>query len=366
MFTSIEYNERSIAKNAQFARLRYQYNTVKKECQAPEVLHDVSSSGKVRKWSYYKGQNMYIAYAYEQFDQEKYEKLLGCGTWLQYAADRNSGRLTLKSANFCRLRLCPICQWRRSLKLYGQMRRVIEHLGGDYLYIFWTGTIRNCGGSELSQSITHLLEGFKCMAKMPEFKRACKGYFRALEVTRNTDTGDFHPHIHAIFAVRRSYFTSRDYLAQTDWTALWLKALNECATRCKCARLDYAPIVNVKRVKARGGAQSEYDGGPVDTIAAICETAKYCVKSEDIICYDDWDLTVDTLKTLDSALSGRRLISMGGIIRQAHHDLNLTSVDSEDSDLLDIGQDESIANPDNANELLYVWHSGYSEYVRKD
>lgn len=338
---------------------------MKKECQAPEILTDVSPSGKVRKWSYYKGQNMYISYAYESFDDEKARKLQACGTWLQYIADSSNGRLTLKSANFCRLRLCPICQWRRSLKLYGQMRKVIEHLGTDYLYIFWTGTIKNCGGSELSDSITHLLEGFKCMCKMPEFKRACKGYFRALEVTRNPIDNSYHPHIHAIFAVRRSYFTSRDYLAQADWAALWLKALNECAPRCKCSKLDYVPIVNVKRVKARG-TPTEYDGGAVDTIAAICETAKYCVKSEDIICYDDWDLTVDTLKTLDSALSGRRLISMGGIIRQAHHDLNLTSVDSDDSDLLDIGQDESIANPDRANELLYVWHSGYSEYVRKD
>ena len=57
---------------------------------------------------------------------------------------------------------------------------------------------------------------------------------------------------------------------------------------------------------------------------------------------------------------------MGGVIRQAHHDLNLSAVDSEDADLLDIGTDESIANPENANALLYVWHSGYSEYVRKE
>lgn len=309
---------------------------------------------------------MYISYAYEQFDEDKARKLQACGTWLKYVADRSSGRLTLSSANFCRLRLCPVCQWRRSLKLYGQMRKVIEHLGSDYLYIFWTGTIKNCGGAELSQFITHLLEGFKCMAKMPEFKRACKGYFRALEVTRNADTGEFHPHIHAIFAVRRSYFTSRDYLAQAEWAALWLKALNECAGRCGFSKLGYAPLVNVKRVKPRGGKPAEYDGGAVDTIAAICETAKYCVKSEDIICYDDWDLTVDTLRTLDGALSGRRLISMGGVIRQAHHDLNLSAVDSEDADLLDIGTDESIANPENANALLYVWHSGYSEYVRKE
>lgn len=309
---------------------------------------------------------MYISYAYECFDEDKARKLQACGTWLQYVADRNSGRLTLGGANFCRLRLCPVCQWRRSLKLYGQMRKVIEHLGADYLYIFWTGTIKNCCGAELSSTITHLLEGFKCMAKMPHFKKACKGYFRALEVTRNVGDGSFHPHIHAIFAVRRSYFTSRDYLAQAEWSQLWLKALNECAGRCGFSKLDYAPLVNVKRVKARGGKSAEYDGGAVDTIAAICETAKYCVKSEDIICYDDWDLTVDTLKTLDSALSGRRLISMGGAIRQAHHDLNLSAVDSDDADLLDIGTDESIANPENANSLLYVWHSGYSEYIRKD
>ena len=337
------------------------------DCQSPpEILHDVSSSGKVRRWSYYKGQNMYIGGAYEQYDTDKAQKIYNCGTWLRYCADSNSGRLTLSGANFCRLRLCPICQWRRSLKLYGQMRRVIEHLGSDYLYIFWTGTVRNCSGEQLSQTITHLLEGYKCMAKMPQYRKAVRGYFRALEVTRNTDTGEYHPHIHAIFAVRRSYFTSRDYLAQAEWTALWLKALNECAGRCGFSKLDYAPLVNVKRVKPRGGAQSDYDGGAVDTIAAICETAKYCVKSEDIICYDDWDMTVDTLRTLDGALAGRRLVSMGGVIRQAHHDLNLSSVDSDDADLLDIGADESIANPDNANELLYVWHSGYSEYVRKE
>ena len=35
-------------------------------------------------------------------------------------------KLRLKGANFCRARLCPLCNWRRSLKLRYQLGRVLN------------------------------------------------------------------------------------------------------------------------------------------------------------------------------------------------------------------------------------------------
>ena len=65
-------------------------------------------------------QNEYLATAYDEIDQRVAERLRTCATRLIYGIGED-GKRRLRAANFCRVRLCPICQWRRSLKLYSQM-----------------------------------------------------------------------------------------------------------------------------------------------------------------------------------------------------------------------------------------------------
>ena len=329
---------------------------MKSECQ---VLRDVSSSGKIRKWAQYKLSNTYLAEAYEAVDNQKAERLRGCASFLEYKRDiEHNGRMKLVTANFCRVRLCPVCSWRRSLKIYGQMSQILIALNGEYSYIFLTLTIRNCEAYELSDHITWLSNSYNYLTRNIDFKRAVHGYFRAIEVTRNRATGQYHPHIHALLAVKRSYFNSRYYLPQEWWTHRWTECLSLNASALGISVPSYTPIVDVRKVRPR-----KTDVGDTGIMNAIAEVSKYAVKSADIICYDDWDLTIDTVRTLDKALAGRRLATMGGVIKKKHAELHLSAVD-DDSDLLHITESDDITADDDS--LLYVWHSGYSEYIRSN
>ncbi|MGN1086712.1 MAG: protein rep, partial [Porcipelethomonas sp.] len=91
--------------------------------------------------------------------------------------------MKLHDARFCRVRLCPICQWRRSIKTYAQMSQVLEVASSDgYRFIFLTLTMRNCEACELSDTLTSLLQGFNRLMKYKDVKKAVKGYYRGCEV----------------------------------------------------------------------------------------------------------------------------------------------------------------------------------------
>ena len=67
-----------------------------------------------------------------------------CGNNLLFSvSDKNEKRL--KGANFCRIRTCPMCNWRKSLKLFGQMSKITDRImeqDKSTRFIFATFTIK--------------------------------------------------------------------------------------------------------------------------------------------------------------------------------------------------------------------------------
>lgn len=313
------------------------------QTQTQEILVDRTGSGRRIDWRGRKMANEYLAMAYDSIDAHTATRLRSCATNLVYGVD-DDGRKRLRAANFCRVRLCPICQWRKSLKLYGQMMRVMRYLEPEgYRYIFLTLTIRNVKLDKLTAALNRLSKGFNLLSKYDDFGKAACGWYRGTEITHNLDMDSpdydtFHPHIHVIVAVKPSYFTSRYYISQAKWGALWQRALG----------VDYVPRVDVRRVKG-------------NTAKAVCEATKYAAKSRDYIILDDWDLTVETVKGLDAALFNRRLIGFGGVLLEARRALEQDDV--EKGDLI-----KSDYQDDNAEDLYYLsygWHTGYSQYLRQ-
>ena len=300
-----------------------------------EFLHDTSGR-RERPWARYKLMNSYLSLAYDEFDSAKAERLRGCATWLQFS--QTSEGLRLKLANFCRVRLCPVCAWRRSLKTYGQVRACMHELGTSFRYVFLTLTVPNVTGDKLMSSLDRLVIGFNRLMKYKEVSAAVKGFYRGLEITHNLERDDFHPHIHAIIAVNPSYFTSRTYIRRDRWLALWQRAMQD----------DSITQVDVRSIS--GSAEH-----------ACAEVAKYAVKPSEIICFDDWDLTVETVRILDAALKNRRLIGFGGCFMDVHRKLHLD--DAEDGDLTHL-ETTPQASEEEEKLVAYTWHTGYSQYVK--
>ncbi|OWC70311.1 Replication protein, partial [Escherichia coli] len=152
-------------------------------------------------------------------------------------------RLRLRSAQFCRVRHCPVCQWRRTLMWQARFYQALPKIVADYpssRWLFLTLTVRNCGIGELGETLTAMNAAFKRMEKRKELSPV-QGWIRATEVTRGKD-GSAHPHFHCLLMVPPSWFT-RDYVKQARWVELWRD----------CLRVNYEPNVDIRTVKTKTG-----------------------------------------------------------------------------------------------------------------
>lgn len=312
------------------------------ECQE-EILTDVGRNGKERPWATHKVQAGYIAVAYKTIGNEKkFERIMNCATFLGFK--QTEGVMKLKEANFCRVRLCPTCAWRRSLKTFGQMYKIISVAHQDYAFIHLVLTVKNVYGDDLCSTLVDLSNAWNKFIGYKDVKNAVKGYYRATEVSHNVDVKSksydtYHPHFHCILAVNKSYFSGKTYMKRSKWVELWKKA----------ARLDYDPDVYIKRIKS-----DNVEG-------AIAELSKYTTKFEDIILPDKWKVTEETVRVLDKALENKRFISFGGVFKEIHRKLNLDDI--EEGDLIHLDEDNN-TNDDEKDIIYYTWNSGYSQYVR--
>lgn len=309
-----------------------------------DKLSDKSTTGRQRPWRSKKMANELLALAYEGVDPRKAARLKDCAKVLSFRRYAD-GTMKLDGMNSCRVRLCPVCSWRRSLRTFytvqAIMREVIRQ-GKDYAYLLLTLTVKNCAPADLSATLDLMSQSWNRFLLQPDIDRPINGWYRGTEVTHNTEYGSkdfdtYHPHFHVLVAVNKSYFTSRDYLSQARWAEAWKQAL----------QVDYTPVVDVRRVKG-------------NTVKAVAEVAKYACKESDYIIPDDWDLTVDTVRLLDVALNNRRFVAYGKEFRRIKQQLGIA--DEETGSLVDVGEPEEISKDDIYQVVHFFWYSGYRQY----
>lgn len=282
--------------------------------------------------------------------EKKSYRVKECGTFLEYKVFK-TGEKKLHNANFCKVRLCPMCAWRRSLKIFGQVSQVMNIAKGETSnkFIFVTLTQKNVKGEDLKEEIDNLYKSFNRLMLRKKIKMMSLGWFRALEVTYNKKDDTFHPHFHMVIMVKSYYEKNKNlYIDQAELTEMWKQSL----------KIYYNPIVHMTSVKIKKGRTIE---------TAVAEIAKYSVKESDMIIKDedgvfDLDQTDENIRILDDALAFRRLTAFGGQLKEIHNLLKLD--DPENGDLINTDQVD-IEN----NELEYViekyfWHVGFSNYVK--
>lgn len=303
-----------------------------------------------------------------QYYHSKAERMGKCAHTLVYKYFPELVEKLLYQAFFCKVRLCPMCGWRRSLKVFGQTSRVMDYITAnrDYRYLFLTLTAKNVNGAELSAELDRYFEAFNRLTKRKDFKRVSKGWFRCLEITHNWGMGTFHPHFHVIVAVNKSYFKdTKVYMSQKKWAKMWQN----------CMELDYEPIVDVRAIKPDEKLDTD-EPFSVTYKKAVAEVAKYTAKQSDYVLRPDrnakefgaaayeWLVaecerrTDEAVIVLDHAIKNRRLCAYGGEFKEVHRKLNLD--DAIEGDLIKIADE---MRPDLQYVLMYYrWRMGLWNY----
>lgn len=299
-----------------------------------------------------KNNSLLLAASYKRLNMDsKSDRVSECGSFLSFAHALDDGiaddKGFLHNANFCRDRLCPMCAWRRSYKIFGQVSQIMDKLGNSYKYLFITLTVPNCAPNSLSRVLDDMLKAWHRFTNYKDIKAILKGYFRALEITRNKQNGSFHPHFHVVFAVPRSY-GSKLYLSHDRLLQLWRKATRD----------DSITQVDIRLCKDKN-SDSDLQASS-DLRSAVAEIAKYVVKDSDYITEDN-SVTDCNVFTLTKALYHRRLIQFGGIFKETFKNLKLEDIESDSVDLVHINEK---INPQISYLIVhYGWNCGVYQII---
>lgn len=294
-------------------------------------------SERDKPWDKHKKNADIVSRYYSTSDEfSKYSQRVNlCAELLQFklAPDKYKGeyKLKLEAAQFCRVRTCPICQWRRSLRWKAKAIQILPKVIEDYpkhRWLFVTLTVKNCAITDLRETLFWMTKGFKRLSELKCFPAT--GWIKSVEVTRGRD-GSAHPHLHCLMMVKPSYF-KKGYISQQRWCELWQQSL----------RIDYQPILDVQAIKA--------DRSPT---ALIPEILKYQTKESDLVADRDWflELTKQVHKT--------RAVAVGGILRDYFKDAERQVEDNL------IGQSDD-ENAVNEGKLYFGWKRRESRYRMVD
>jgi len=313
------------------------------------VLQDSKGRGyKQQPWRHKKVRSLMLADSFRRLGKKKKgNRVWWCAKTLVFAKGIEKDEKKLQSAKFCKERLCPMCQWRRSIKVFYQVRKAFDKVhseNNDLTPLFLTLTVRNCILLELDETLDMIFKGWNRFHARRKVKRIVKGWFRSLEITFNKKDETFHPHIHAIILVSNEYFKSADYMDTVEWVQKWKESL----------RLDYDPICDIRRVYDTQGEHK-----------AFAEVAKYTLKEAEYLTSDK-DLTDKLVKSLGPALKGRRLYAYGGLLKKAIKDIDPGYLeDDAEEDLIIVDDQNSDVKHDSDNKEIesYNWSFSMSDYL---
>ena len=307
-----------------------------------EVLLDKNKNGKDRNWRGRKILSLKLADIFKElhYKDSLIERVQTCGDVLRFVKNQD-GSLKLYQAYFCKNKLCPMCNWRRSMKYSYQTSRIVDEAikqSSKGRFLFLTLTVKNVEGSDLNKTLTSLTKSFDRLFKRVKVQRNLLGYLRSVEVTHNEDDNTYHPHIHVLMMVRPSYFSGKgnNYISHKEWGEMWSQSL----------KVDYTPMVDIRTVKEKGKGLK----------GAVLETAKYPTKPI--------KLDIDNKQVVDDLYNGlyrKRQLGYGGLFKTIKKQLALD--DAENGDLIHMSDDKE--NISKGTEIVAIWNANKQNYYLK-
>ena len=230
------------------------------------------------------------------------------------------GEPLLRGARVCNRRLCPFCEWRRTRALRARLIAGLNAFAAvqpKWSAVFITLTQQNCQLEDLRSTVREMHAALNRLAQVSMWPTPY--WLRRTEVTVKRFQGEHsasrlvataeelppvgggriqsvHPHIHCLLLVPPSYW-SHGYVKQLRWQQEWQMA----------ARLDYAPVVDVRRAKAKPSDEHLHGVAPV---AAVIEAAKYATKATDLLALGD------ELPEFHHQMKGLRLYGVSQALQQ--------------------------------------------------
>ena len=253
--------------------------------------------------------------------------------------------VNLKAAHVCNTRLCPFCEWRRTRVWRRRLHEGLTALYADQPKlrgVFLTLTVKNCPLDKLGEELDQMNRAWNNLVRRSFYPTDL--WFRRTEITVGAahpgSPVSAHPHFHALLLVKPSYF-SHGYVKQSEWRKQWWDA----------ARLDYAPVIDVRTAKKNSGAGTT---SAEDARSSVLEAAKYAAKATDLM-----ELGTD-ISELHWQLKNRRLYAVSKELNKYIKSGDVSPDEMMDSDAKPLPEGTERV------EVIAQWFEDTSEYLITD
>jgi plasmid rolling circle replication initiator protein Rep len=301
-----------------------------------------------KPWDQHRGEADDVTEVYAGSPSRKHrryaERVASCAQVLEFARDpliSGKSQLKLKSVWFCRVRHCPVCQWRRSLMWQVRVYQALPLLIRDFpetRFLFLTLTVKNCSITQLRSTLGNMAKAWKRMNELQVWPAI--GWVRSVEVTCSRRDGGAHPHYHCLLMVPPTYFKG-DYLEQRDWAALWQQSL----------RVEDRPVVDVRVVRPeRRLSSGRVVPASWNIWGAVVEILKYAVKPSDMVRDPEWFLQ------LVDEVHKTRAVAIGGVLKRYIRKY-------EKEDFISVPEDPQLS--EERERLFFRWQQQIRRYQRK-
>lgn len=190
-----------------------------------------------------------------------------CGDVVKYAIAYGEDMKSIEHKKLlytetCQNRWCLRCMQRKALSNALEIYTLSNYLYTEkhYRFLFITLTVPNCPGGELRDTISHLNKGIDKLFKREPYRSVFKAWITKVETTYNARRKDYHPHLHVLVAVPRTYLKNADTFVSNDKLRKdWQEVCND----------DTITQVDIKQ--ARGDTKRK-------RMKSVLELAKYTAK----------------------------------------------------------------------------------------
>lgn len=265
---------------------------------------------------------------------------MGCGRWAKMAHNVERSQAEIIDTRLCGLRTCPICakitanrnERRITKTLQDAEAKKVSRDGAGYKLLGVTYTVPNCTGDKLRAELQNIGRAVRSILAHSGDKgrnrvtAITKGYVYSLEVTRNNETGLYHPHVHIVLAVNASYGKGKEYLKKAEWAEIWAKySHRETAASAQYVRVVKKIHQAVKYVTKMTHDNLTGEDTESEDAAAVADNATWTGNRE----YD-----ADTLYWIETACKGLQMTGTGGVLKTKLSDV-AQEVTQEDVDALE-------------------------------
>jgi plasmid rolling circle replication initiator protein Rep len=268
------------------------------------------------------------------------ERMQACGPYLIFKLledpESEEIRHRLRYAEFCRVRLCPTCMWRKSMAWrarFYQAWPLIQQKYRSARYFHLVLTVPNCEITDLRDKLNQINKAWKRMVDRKTWPAL--GFLRSVEVTRDKE-GRAHPHLHILMMVKPEYF-SRKYMNREVWREYWASAL-----RIPAESLIHPYVRSVR--------------GADDVSKLVLEIAKYAVKMKPMAKMLKNKAGQKWFLELDKQLENTKAITLGGALKEVINSEEITDSEMIKQDKIELGRLLS--------DVRYDWFYDEKSYIR--